>query len=124
MVEENNSKMKDLVGFTEEELVEAYGRFGYALMRKSEMYDEITNLAQKLVEAKNSERSHFGDLWNNTIWEDVLTGKITVDNKKAYVREHISEYKADCEEIENKINDCWRNIDIINTFLKIGGLND
>lgn len=116
--------MKDLVGFTEEELVEAYGSFGYALMRKSEMYDEITNLAQKLVEAKNSERSHFGDLWNNTIWEDVLTGKITVDNKKAYVREHISEYKADCEEIENKINDCWRNIDIINTFLKIGGLND
>lgn len=124
MVEENNSKMKDLVGFTEEELVEAYGSFGYALMRKSEMYDEITNLAQKLVEAKNSERSHFGDLWNNTIWEDVLTGKITVDNKKAYVREHISEYKADCEEIENKINDCWRNIDIINTFLKIGGLDD
>lgn len=124
MVEENNSKMKDLVGFTEEELVEAYGSYGYALMRKSEMCDEITNLAQKLVEAKNSERSHFGDLWNNTIWEDVLTGKITVDNKKAYVREHISEYKADCEEIENKINDCWGNIDIINTFLKIGGLDD
>lgn len=116
--------MKELIGFTEEELVEAYGSSGYALMRKSEMYDEITNLAQKLVEAKNSERSHFGDLWNNTIWEDVLTGKITVDNKKAYVREHISEYKADCEEIENKINDCWRNIDIINTFLKIGGLDD
>ena len=123
MVEED-SKMRDLTGFTEEELVEAYGTYGYALKRKSEIYDEITKLAQDLVDAKTSEKSHLGDLWNNTIWEDVLTGKITVDNKKAYVNEHIREFKADCESIENNINQLWRDVDIINTFLKIGGLDD
>ena len=123
MVEED-SKIKDLVGFTEEELLEAYGVYGSALVRKTEMYDEISKLAEELIEAKNDEKSHLGDLWLCTIWSEVIEGKATDKTKGAYVGEHIRPFKAECERIQNKIDDCWRNIDVINTFLKLGGIDD
>ena len=123
MVEENISKIENVLGIPEEDL-RNMGVYGECLIRKSEIYEDITKLEQDLIDAKNSEKSELGDLWNNTIWDDVLNGKITVDNKKAYVNEHIRDWKADCETIENKINDKWRAIDIINNFLRIGGIND
>lgn len=124
MVEEDNSKMKELVGFTEEELIEAYGTYGQALKMKAEIYDKIGELTQKLIDNKTSEKSELDNLWNATIWEDVLNGKFTLDNKKAYIAEHIRPTKEEGESIQMKIDSCWRDVDIINTFLKIGGLDD
>lgn len=124
MVEENISKIEEVLGIPEEDL-RNMGVYGECLIMKLKIYEDITKLEHDLISAKTSEKSKLGDLWNCTIWEDVLSGsKITVDNKKAYVNEHIRDWKADCETIENKINDKWRAIDIINTFLRIGGIND
>ena len=122
MVEENISKIEEVLDIPEEDL-RNMGVYGECLIRKSEIYEDITKLEQDLIDAKTSEKSHLDDLWNNTNWDEVLNGNITVDNKKAYVNEHIREYKAECETIENKINSKWRYIDIINTFLRVGGIN-
>ena len=121
---EKNTKIEELLSISEKELVEKYGGWGQALLRKAEMYDKIGDLSQKLVDAKNSEKSQLGDLWLCTIWDEVIEGRATDKTKKAYVDEHIREFKADCEMIQNEIDECWRNVDIINTYLKIGGIND
>lgn len=122
MVEEDN-KIKPF-GKTKEELVDEIGVPGHLLVEKAELYEKITDLSNKLIDARTSEKSQLGDLWLNTIWDEVIEGKATDKTKKAYVDEHIREHKEDCERLQNQIDECWRKVDLINDYFKIGGIND
>ena len=124
MVEENVSKIEELTGIDEEVLMEEYGPEAYLVIQKSRIYKDITKLTNELIESKSDEKSHLGDLWNCTIWEDVFTGKFTLDNKKAYIGEHIRPFKEHSEYIQAKIDAKWRDVDLINSLLKIGGIDD
>lgn len=121
---EKDTKIEELFGMNVDALMDKYGPEAYLLIQKNNLYADITKLTNDLIEAKTSEKSQLGDLWTATIWEDVITGKATVDVKKAYVAEQLREYKEDCERIQAKIDAKWRDVDLINTLMKIGGIND
>ena len=124
MVEKDDNKIKDLFGVDAVSLIEDVGEIGHLLIRKSKLYDDISKLSAELVEAKTCEKNHLSALWLCTIWDEVITGRATDKTKKAYVDEHIRPFKEDCERIQNKIDECWRDVDLINDYFKIGGLND
>lgn len=92
---------------------------------KEKLFKEIDNEESKKIEAKSSEKYAIEDLWLNTLWEDVIDGRATVDAKKAYIGSHVREYKETTEFIQLKIDSKKREIAIIDDKLKyLGGLDD
>ena len=92
---------------------------------KEKLYKEIDKEESKKIDAKTSEKNAIEDLWLNTIWEDIIDGRATVDAKKAYIGSHVREYKEDTEHIQLKIDSKKREIAIIDDRLKyLGGLDD
>ena len=97
-----------------------------SLIRDKEvLYISVDNWREKLIERKSAVRYDTDALWNQTIWEDVLSGKITDKNKGAYVKANIREAEEDVERAENEIKALEQEIEIINDKLKyLGGFND
>ena len=92
---------------------------------KTKLFKQIDDLESKKIEAKSSEKYAIEDLWLNTIWEDVIDGKATVDAKKAYIGGQVREYKEEVEFIQLKIDSRRREINIIDDKLKyLGGCDD
>lgn len=92
---------------------------------KEDIFKEIDSLESRRIEAKTSEKNAIEDLWLNTIWEDVIDGRATVDAKKAYIGGQVREYKEEVEFIQLKIDSRRREINIIDDKLKyLGGCDD
>lgn len=96
------------------------------LIKTKEMnYFMIDSWREKLVDRKSAVRYDTDALWNQTIWEDVLSGKLTDKNKTAYVKANIREAEEDVERAENEIKTLEQEIEIINDKLKyLSGVSD
>lgn len=94
------------------------------IIRKSLKYDELSDLHNKLITAKTDEKKELNRLWNDTDWSTIIEGRATDKTKKAYVDAEIRIFKEKVEKIENQINELWRDIDLLNDFLKFGGIDD
>ena len=95
------------------------------ITEKELIYREIDIWSGKLIDRKSAVKYDTDMLWNQTIWEDVLTGKLTDKNKTAYVRANIREAEEDVEFAENKLTSLYHEVDIINDRLKyLSGVSD
>jgi len=95
------------------------------IQKKEKLFRQLNEWRRQRVEDKSGVRFDADSLWNQTIWEDVLTGKITDKNKNAYVKSNLREAEEELEFTENKIKSIKQEIEIINDKLKyLGGLDD
>ena len=95
------------------------------ISQKEDLFTRISDWRHKLVDRKSAVRYDTDALWNQTIWEDVLSGKLTDKNKTAYVKANIREAEEDVERAENEIKALEQEIEIINDKLKyLGGFDD
>lgn len=93
--------------------------------QKESLFSTINHWRSKLIERKSGVRYDTDALWNQTIWEDVLTGKLTDKNKTAYVKANIGEAEEEVEFAENEIKALEQEIEVINDKLKyLSGASD
>ena len=95
------------------------------IQEKENLFKQLDDWRGERVEDKSGVRHDADALWNQTIWEDVLTGKITDKNKNAYVKSNLRDAEEELEFTENRIKSIKQKIEIINDKLKyLGGLDD
>lgn len=95
------------------------------IKEKENLFKQLDDWRRERVEDKSGVRHDADALWNQTIWEDVLTGKITDKNKNAYVKSNLRESEEELEFTENRIKSIKQKIEIIDDKLKyLGGSDD
>lgn len=95
------------------------------IQEKENLFKQLDDWRRERVEDKSGVRHDADALWNQTIWEDVLTGKITDKNKNAYVKSNLRESEEELEFTENRIKSIKQKIEIIDDKLKyLGGSDD
>lgn len=95
------------------------------IQEKEKLFGELNRQRTIRIEKKSGVRHDADSLWNNTIWEDVLTGKITDKNKNAYVKSNLRDAEEELEFTENRIKSIKQKIEIIDDKLKyLGGSDD
>lgn len=95
------------------------------IQEKENLFKQLDDWRKERVEDKSGVRHDADALWNQTIWEDVLTGKITDKNKNAYVKSNLRDAEEELEFTENRIKSIKQKIEIIDDKLKyLGGSDD
>ena len=92
--------------------------------QKEKLYEEISFLERKLVDANANVKYDTAEYWLGTDWAKVIEGKATEKIKKAYVDAQIRPLKDKVENLTNEINSLWREVDIINDKIAYGVYDD